>query len=221
MRITFLKVYTPQFEKQLEFYEEILQLPVKKVSDIAFQVKIGFSVLEFEEDASANPYHIAFHIPAGQEVPALKWLKQRVEILRNNDEEITDFPAWKAKSVYFYDTDKNILEFIAREDLYPFHDPDFSQENILGIAEIGLATNDVEEKYHFLNENFGLTRFSGDYDKFCATGDDEGLLIIIDKNQKDWIPTGDQAYSSHFEIKMNIRNAIFGAVYQNDSLKLL
>lgn len=221
MKIIHLKIFTTQLEEQLEFYRETLQLPVNKVSDIAFQVKIGYSILEIEERTGATPYHIAFHIPARQDQKALDWLKERVEILQDAGQEIIDFPAWRAKSIYFYDADRNILELISREDVFAFAKKEFSEEDILGISEIGLATRKVRETFDFLNKNFGLEKFSGDYERFCATGDDLGLFIIINKDQKDWIPTGDKAFASAFEIKIDVKNVIFGTSYYNETLKLL
>lgn len=221
MKIEFLKLFSPNVEAQLRFYKEVLELPVKKLSEVGFQVSTEFTILEFEQQENATPYHVAFHIPALQEEKALKWLKGRVEILPDGDQEIIDFPAWNARSLYFYDPDKNILEFISREHLFQREIESFSAESILGISEIGLATSNVEEKFNFLNEEFGLTKFTGDYEHFCATGDDEGLFIIINKAQKDWIPVGDKAFSSPFEIKISIQNAIFGASYKHDSLTLL
>lgn len=221
MKIIHLKIFTTQLKEQLEFYGETLQLPVNKVSDIAFQVKIGYSLLEIEEKTEATPYHIAFHIPARQDQKALDWLKERVEILQDAGQEIVDFPAWRAKSIYFYDADRNILELISRADLFAFAKKEFSEEDILGISEIGLATRKVRETFDFLNKNFGLEKFSGDYERFCATGDDLGLFIIINKDQKDWIPTGDKAFASAFEIKIDVKNVIFGTSYYNETLKLL
>ena len=205
----------------MQFYQEVLQLPVKRFSDASFQVKMGYSILEFQEEGSATPYHVAFHIPALQEGKALTWLEERVEVLKDDNDKIIDFPAWNAKSVYFYDVDKNILEFISRKDHFSPASEEFSAESIAGISEIGLATENVEEKFNFLNKNFGLTKFTGDYEHFCATGDDEGLFIIINKNKKDWIPTGDKAFASPFEIKISVKNALFGAVHQQESLRLL
>ena len=221
MKIEFLKLFSSNIQEQFQFYDEVLGLPVKKVSEENFQVKLPQSTLEFQQKENATPYHVAFHIPAGQEEKALAWLEERVEILRDGDQKIIDFPAWKAKSMYFYDKDKNILEFISRSHLYEPASGEFSSEGILGISEIGLATGDVHEKFNFLNDNFGLTKFTGDYEHFCATGDDEGLFIIINKAQKDWIPVGDKAFSSEFDIKISVQNAIFGASYKNERLTLL
>ena len=221
MKIEFLKVYSPNLKEQRNFYSQVLQLPVKEVSETNFSVKIGYSILEFEENPKATPYHIAFHIPPQKIKESANWLRNRVEILPDDGEEIIDFPAWKAKSAYFYDADKNIIEFISRRDLFEPSEEPFSAEQMLGIAEIGLATESVEEKFNFLNSSFGLTKFTGDYQHFCATGDDEGLFIIINRHQKDWIPTGDMAYPSEFEIRAGVKNAIFGAVFRSEKLQLL
>lgn len=221
MKIEFLKLFTANLETQLQFYEEVLQLEIKSRTDDSFEVRLGYSTLKFQKSALATPYHVAFHIPPHQEQQALKWLEERVEILKDDGDKIIDFPAWKAKSLYFYDADENIVEFISRRDLFPKSVEDFSAESLLGISEIGLATEDVEEQFNFLNEHFGLTKFTGDYERFCATGDDEGLFIIINRHHKDWIPTGDKAHPSEFEIKISLEKAIFGAAYKNERLELL
>ena len=221
MKIEFLKLFTANLEEQLHFYEQVLQLKIEHRSKDTFEVVCGYSRLKFQRLSSATPYHVAFHIPPHQEQQALQWLEERVEILKDEEDRIIDFPAWKAKSLYFYDADKNIIEFISRRDLFRRSGSGFSSESIIGISEIGLATEDVEDKFRFLNENIGLSKFTGDYEKFCATGDDEGLFIIINKHQKDWIPTGDKANSSEFEIKISVEKATFGAVYKNERLELL
>lgn len=221
MKIEFLKIYTPRLEEQLQFYQNVLQLPVKKISRSSFQVVMGYSRVEFCELEEATPYHLAIHIPAQQEEQALKWLQKRVSILKDGDKEIIDFPAWKARSIYFYDADKNIVEFISRKDHFEPASENFSERNIIGVSEIGMATANVEEKFSFLNDNFGLQKFTGDYERFCAMGDDEGLFIIINKNMKDWIPTGDEAFASPFEIKFSVEQATSGVAFKNDGLQLL
>lgn len=221
MKIEFLKLFTGDLQAQMNFYSKLLGLPVQNTSEKSFQLKLGYTWLEFEERPAATPYHIAIHIPAFQEEKALAWLEERVEILKDGEDSIVDFPGWKAKSIYFYDADRNIVEFISRRHFFPAVSEEFSEKSLLGISEIGLATEDVEEKFNFLNNNFGLQKFTGDYERFCATGDDEGLFIIINKNLKDWIPTGDEAHASDFEIRLSVQNAIFGAAFKNDRLELL
>lgn len=221
MKIEYLKIFSPDLEDQRVFYGDILQLPVKEFGNKKLEITIGFSRLVIEEDKDATPYHLAFHIPPNREEPALHWLKSRTQILKNEGEEIVDFPAWKAKSLYFYDADKNILEFISRKNFYPPQSGEFSSEEILGIGEVGVATSEVKEKFEFFNKHFGLEKYSGDYERFCAVGDDEGLFITINKDLKDWIPTGDKAFASPFEIRLSVEKALFGASYYNERLELL
>lgn len=221
MKIEFLKLYTRDLQAQKRFYAGVLGLPVVREEKGNLQFKLGYSILELEQQAWATPYHIALHIPALQEEKALEWLKEQVVILKDGEDDIIDFPAWNAKSIYFYDADQNIVELISRRDLFPAASEDFSEKSLLGLSEIGMATDEVGEKFNFLNSKFGLQKFTGDYQRFCATGDDEGLFIIINKNLKDWIPTGDTAYASAFEIKFSVQNAIFGAAFKNDRLELL
>lgn len=219
MKIEFLTLYTSRFKEQQNFYEEVLGLPIRNVKQSSFQVEIGYTVLEFRHSDSATPYHFAIHIPPKQMESSLDWLKERVGILKDDGKEIVEFPAWKARSVYFYDTDKNIVELISREDLFPETAEVFSEASFLGISEIGLATAHVEEKFRFLNDRFGLQKFSGDYSRFCATGDDEGLFIIINKEIKDWIPTGDAAFASPFEIEFSVKGASSRIAFYNDRLE--
>lgn len=221
MKFRFLNVYTSRLKEQLQFYNEVLNLPVNKVSNSSFQIQIGYSLLEFSKSRSTKPYHVAFHIPARMEEQALEWLKKRVSILRAGNEEIIDFPAWQARSIYFYDQDRNIIEFISRKKLFEAGVNEFTAEQIIGISEIGLATENVGMNFKLLNDNYGLQKFTGDYERFCATGDDEGLFIIIDKHNKNWIPTGDTAYASPFEIEFSNEGAIYRTAYKNDRLQLL
>ena len=221
MKIEYLKIFSKNLEKQKIFFRDVLQLTVKEIGKAGFLVNIGYTQLEVEEKEDATPYHLAFHIPQQREKNAVEWLKKRTGILKSDGTEIVDFPAWDAKSLYFYDADENILEFISRRELFPSSHGDFSSEEILGISEVGLATRDVEDKFDFLNKNFGLQKYFGDYKHFCAVGDDAGLFIVINKDQKDWIPTGDKAFASPFEIKISVENAFFGAVFKNERLELL
>ncbi|MFO7720079.1 MAG: VOC family protein [Gillisia sp.] len=221
MKITELEIATTRLLKQLKFYRDTLGLEIKKEDEDSFEVILGYSVLKFQQTEDAFPYHIAFHIPDKQEHQALKWLKKRVEILKDNQEEIVDFSGWNAKSIYFYDEDFNILELISRRDFNKPESPDFSEKNMLGIAEVGLATAFIEEKYQFLHQKFGLEVFDGDFENFCAIGDEKGLFITIDKNLKDWFPTGDEAFSSNFRIKFEHQGKNCEVAFGKDRLEMI
>lgn len=220
MKIKHLKIQTSNLEAQLEFYEKALGLPILEKNGTGFSVKIGYSILEFHRAEKSKPYHVAFHIGASQENEAVHWLQNRVSILQNEGENIVDFPAWNAKSIYFYDADQNVIEFISRKDLHPLNE-DFSEKSLLGIAEIGLSTDTVEEFFRFLNVNFKLEIYFGKPDVFCAIGDENGLLITVDKYEKTWFPTNDIALPADFDLKFEQNEKLFELNYEQGKLSVM
>lgn len=218
MKIEKLEIKTENVEEQLKFYRDTLELEVKNYNYWSFEVKIGYSTLKFVESEKSTSYHIAIHIPDRQEGKALEWIKERVSVLKNNGDDLIDFSGWNAMSLYFYDADNNIMEFIARRNCFPPHLEMFSKESLLGIAEIGLATNNILEKYKYLHKKCHLEKFDGDFEKFCAIGDDEGLLITIDKNKKDWFPTKDEAHSSDFKVSFTHAGNQYQLQFEHDQL---
>lgn len=221
MKIEKLQIFTSNLEEQRAFYRDVMELEIENEDKNSFELALGYSMLRFEKKEGATPYHIAFHIPDDEEKEALQWLKERVAIQKSGDDEIVDFSNWNAKSVYFYDADKNILEFISRRNLNAKQLAYFSAESISGIAEIGLATTNIEEKFFFLHRECSLEIFDGSLEKFCAIGDPEGLIITINRDLKDWFPVDDKAYSSEFSLDFTHESQKYRIVYQNEQLKSL
>lgn len=221
MKIEKLTIFTSQLQEQLKFYRDSLQMEVREQSEEHFQLVAGYSMLEFRQREKSTPYHIAFHIPDKQEEEALRWLKERVSVLKNNNDEIIDFSNWDAKSVYFYDEDENVMEFISRGHLNKPESAIFSGKSVVGLSEIGVPTEDIQEKFDFLQKNCGLEVFDGSFERFCAIGDPQGLFITIDKNMKDWFPTGDRAFSSDFEIEFTHHDKSCGLQFYDNELKPL
>jgi len=112
MKINKLTLYSSNIEKQLKFYRDQLNFSVKNQSEKSFELEVGYSVLKFEHKENATPYHVAFHIPDRQEEEAVAWFEGKRAILKFNDKKIIDFSNWQAMSVYFYDEDQNIMEFL-------------------------------------------------------------------------------------------------------------
>lgn len=218
MKIKELTLFTNQIAEQRHFYETILGLEIIEDAKNEISFKTGNSILKFQNKKESKPYHFAFNIPSNQIEGALSWLKERVEIQKDGSREIIDFPAWKANSIYFYDTDKNILEFIARKNLHNTSSNSFSSESILEISEIGIATNNFTEAYNFLTINAKLQKFSGKKEVFCAIGSETGLFILIDKNRKDWFPTNDKAYAADFNLTIEIKEQMKFIEYKNEIL---
>lgn len=219
MKIEKLVLYTSKFQEQLKFYRDLLQMDIAIHTEEKFVVAAGYTKLEFRRREKATPYHIAFHIPDKQEEVALTWTKERVPVLKSNNDEIIDFSNWDAKSLYFYDKDKNILEFISRRNLNKPESAIFSGKSVVGVSEIGMPTNNIRKKYEFLEKNCGLEIYDGGYERFCAIGDAEGLLITIDKTLKDWFPTNDNAFSSDFEIECTHKGKSCHLKFENNELR--
>lgn len=203
MKIEELTLFTNNLEQQVNFYSAILELPIINSTPESCSFKIGQSTLVFQYKKDVVPYHFAFNIPSNKEDEALKWLKERVETIPFDENEIIDFSNWNAKAIYFYDADKNIVEFIARKNLNSNFFDKFSSKSILNISEIGVVTTQIKEVFKSLNQIDKIDVFSGDFERFCAVGDENGLFIIVHKQLKKWFPTGDKIYESDFIIKGN------------------
>ncbi len=204
MIIKELLIYTSKLNEQIEFYRDVLALAVINKSENSISFKIGYSTLTFCYNDLAKPYHFAFNIPSNKEHEALAWLKQRVKVLTYQGNELVDFVNWNAKSIYFYDADKNVVEFIARKNLKIEISEPFNSTKLLGISEIGLSVNNVAGIYHKINSIRKTDLYFGNLEWFCAAGDELGLFIIIDQNKKGWMPCNDYAYTSDFKISGDI-----------------
>ena len=201
MKIKELIINTKNFEKQLTFYNENLEFELIHKTKTSASFQIGESILTFIEKNNATPYHFAFNIPFNKVNKALNWLKARVTIIPFENQEIINFVSWKAKAIYFYDTDYNIVEFIGRKAIYYKSEPEFNSKNVINISEVGIGTNNINEIYSQLNAIKSINIFDGNFEKFCAFGNDEGLFIAVDMSKKEWFPTRDQIYPSDFIIK--------------------
>ncbi len=220
MHIRQLTIFTSQLGIQRKFYAETMGLPLKNETPDAVSFAIGKSGFTLKEKAHATPYHFAINIPSEDEEKALQWLKERVGVLAAQGSEIQDFSSWNAKSVYFYDPDKNIVEFIARRNLrYPPVQP-FGHRSMLEVSEIGLAVDDIPPYFAQLNTQLGLERYDGNMEQFGAVGDENGLFICINRHKKTWYPTGDKAYPSGFELLVAHKGSEFLVSYQKGTLKI-
>lgn len=218
MKIKELTLYTAQLQEQKGFYSQTLGFSVLSSEDDSFRIKAGETIVEFRDDPDATPYHFAFNIPSNLVQEALEWLKNKVEILKFHDRELVDFKAWKAEAMYFYDKDRNIVEFIGRRDLPPATGKNsFSANQIMEVSEIGVACNDIKKIYRSLP---GLEIYDGDLEQFCAIGDPHGLFIVIDKNRKKWMPCDDLAFSSPFQLIAETPLGLKEVIFSNEEMIL-
>lgn len=219
MEIKKLILFTNNIAKQKKFYSEILELEeIKSHPDYEISFRVGNSILKFIQSNESTPYHFAINIYSNQEQEALLWLKERVSILTDGKTEIQNFKSWNAKAIYFYDEDKNIVEFIARKNLNQISRKAFNSKTFLEISEIGIPTKSIEKIYKKLNQEIGLSIYSGDFDEFCAIGDEKGLIICVDQIKKRWFPVHDKVFPSDFYIKILYRNKNFDIKFKDGVL---
>jgi catechol-2,3-dioxygenase len=220
MKIKSLTLFTRNLAQQREFYTQVLGLQLLNSEQEKVCFSVGDSVLEFKKHRNSLPYHFAINIPSYSEEQALEWIRQKAEILTDEGREIQYFTNWNARSVYFYDPDRNIVEFISRRNLgYPFRAP-FGPDCLCEISEIGMATTDIKPLYDWLSEKLGLAIYDGSPERFCAIGDELGLFICVNLESKTWYPTGDRACPASFEAILGIGDKEYEVSYQEQNLQL-
>jgi catechol-2,3-dioxygenase len=201
MKIEEVILYTTSIKEQRHFYGSILELDLLIDLPNKVSFKTGNSTLTFQNRKYVKPSHLAFNIPHNKIQEALSWLQSRVEIIDYEGKLISEFSNWNAEAIYFYDADENILEFIGRRNLKIESNDQFSSNSIISISEMAIATDNIQSIYNTINAFKPIAIFDGNFDRFCAIGNDEGLFILIDKKKKKWYPSMDKAYTSDFVIK--------------------
>ena len=201
MKIEEITLFTNQIEKQKLFYQEVVDFDLVFESEEKITFKTGKSLLSFEYKETVNSAHFAFNIPSNKIDEALLWLQKRVAILPDGENLISNFESWNAKAIYFYDADKNIVEFIARKDLNQNSVEQFTAKEIISISEIAMVTTNLSPLYEAISRIKPISIFDGNINRFCAIGNHDGLFILIDKTVKTWHPTGESVHTADFMIK--------------------
>jgi catechol-2,3-dioxygenase len=140
----------------------------------------GASRLRFEPGPAVCS-HFAVNVPPQRFEEAVAWARDRVELV---DDDVP-FPAWRARSAYFFDPGGNIVELIARERAP-------GEDLFLEISEVGLPVTDVGAAVEWLESELGLPHFSGNRRDFSAVGDDRGLFIVVPVG-RPWLFTEEPA----------------------------
>lgn len=193
MKIQHLHLKTTPLAEMRRFYTVQLGFSELESGPEYFTISAGASTLRFEQAEGGAYYHFAFNIPDPDVEAAAVWLREKHAILDWNGKEVIDFDAWNAQAVYFRDPAGNIVEFIGRRNLGWPTQGAFTAASIGSISEMGVPTQDIRAVDQELAQVAGLVRFDCDIQRFCAIGDEEGLFIVIDRNQKKWIPKMDLA----------------------------
>lgn len=188
-----LVLLTNSLAKTKAFYSTKLNFAVIQETEETVSFEVGSTTLCFQLTTQYhNPvYHFAFNIPCNQLEEALQWCESNgLEMIPYQSSKIIDFPNWNAKSIYFYENNGSILEFIARFDLKNETSSTFNASQVLSVSEIGIVVDDVNEFCANTSKEFGISF----YDKqppsstFSVLGNAEGLMIVVVK-EREWFLT--------------------------------
>lgn len=220
MNILSIEILANDLDETKEFYSGCLGLKCKEENKHSLTFCVGHSELVFKRTDIKSPvYHFAFNIPCNKIKEAGGWLAERVNIIGfEKNDGIVHFTDWNAKSVYFFDNNNNILEFIARFDLSNDSNKKFSSENLICISECGIATDDVDELANCITFKTELPVFSKQpgSSNFTALGDDNGLFILSD-TKRDWFPAKKSAEKFFTKVKIESDNKIHELIFNNEN----
>lgn len=209
MELRDITIYTNDIVETKAFYLNTMSFTLIQETEKSVTFKIGNSQLTFIHTPNElEIYHYAFNIQPNHLNEAIAWSEKRFKlILSPSNNIITNFEQWKAESIYFYDNNGNLLEFIAREESPILTDKPFSSASVLNISEFGIVSEKAMEKAEELIalHNFQLFDKAVASNQFLALGDDEGLLIFVEPN-RSWYPTTTKAKKSEAKITIALQN---------------
>lgn len=194
MNLSHIHLLTNNFVAQREFYTQTFGLPLITSTADSFTLRLGASTLTFTETNSEHIYHFAFNIPQNQLAEGHAWLKARVSIRVDDDQEIVYFKSWNAHAVYYIDPGGNIGELIARHNLTNDSAQPFDVNSLLSVSEIGLTVDDVPATVARLRAELGLAVYANSAsEEFAAIGDEHGLFIVVKRGRLWYMSDNAQA----------------------------
>ena len=222
MRIRELQLFTTNLEKTKSFYTNILSFQLIDETSNQFSLQIGWTRLTFVQSEKKHIYHFSFLVDKSLFENTFEWMKNRVEILRTeNDEQIAFFKNWNAESFYFYDGSGNLAEIITHYNLDYQTDTEFDQNSILGISEIGLPTTDIEATNKLLEEKTTSKFWKGDFETFGTNGSDEGKILLTNYFIKTtWFPTTNKIIPTPFTVILENENQFSKVIFDNNKLNI-
>lgn len=188
MQITHVEFGCRSCEPLEKFYGGLLGFPVVARSDDSVSFQTGWTKLTFRRRDFSWPSHFAFNIPHHQILSAAHWLKQRLSLLTDdNDEEVFEFSSWQAKATYFCDPEGNRVEFIARAGMRSDVVGAFDLPQVIGLSEVGIPTENVIGLAEELRKRCALKPYGEHSEQFCPVGSPAGMLILVETGRL-WFP---------------------------------
>ncbi|TCV11380.1 hypothetical protein EDC17_102815 [Sphingobacterium alimentarium] len=221
MKIKNLTLRTNKLQEVKDFYYKTLGLEINNETQDTFSVKIGWSILKFKQSTEPFLYHYCFLIPSNTLKEDLKWMEERVEVIKlEGGEKAVDFEDWNAVSFYFYDGGGNISEFIIHHDLKNDIDKQFDISDVLGISEMGIGTDDIKKVNLLLEEKCQTTLWKGNLTRFGANGSPEGKFVMANYNEKEtWFQTQMKIKPVPFEVDIENNGKLHRLEYTGRELR--
>lgn len=215
MRIRAITLHFREPEAFLDFYIDKLGLQSDGGRIIAGETRVKSQL-----SSQSHYYHFAFNIPQNKIAASIDFLEEKgLEIIRFQGKKIVEFPNWNARSVYFFDSVGNVVEFIARRDLDNASEGKFSSTDILSMSEIGMPSKSVKSSFLELQEKTSVPQYDGNLKTFCAAGNPEGLFIITHCD-RDWFPTNKPSLTAPFEGVFEVEGENYNIEFSEEELNI-
>lgn len=187
-RIAALGLKTHRLTELQRFYGDIIGFPAIAHTEQSITFAAGATRLTFEQvtDGSEPYYHVAFNIPENKLAEAKAWLSKCAPLLLHAEtgDDVIEFPAWDAHSLFFYDPAGSLIELIARHTLPNATDHPFTVQDILYVSEIGLVPPEQAPVFTAIRDAFNLPTYQ---QPGSFLGDEYGIIIIVPHDRR-WIP---------------------------------
>ncbi|MDT3959721.1 hypothetical protein [Staphylococcus kloosii] len=182
MKLNKILIYTDKLTKIKTFYVDFLGFNLRQDTLDYFSISVGHSelIFKYSETLEDPYYHFAFDIPPEMFEEVKVWLQERVNLLTEEGQDEIYFSGFDAKSLYFYDTAYNIVEFMARNEYHNKTQANqFTVQEIFGISEIGLVIDNLEQSMTTL-KNYN-------YSNIANYMDEDSLNFIFNNNESNYL----------------------------------
>jgi hypothetical protein len=95
----------------------------------------------------------------------------------------------------------------------------FDHSDLLCINEVGMSTSHIPKPNDKLEQEIGSYFWKGNMVRFAANGDQEGLFIIVNNNdKKKWFPTNLPTIPAPFEALIETDKGKFDMEFENGDI---
>ncbi len=221
MKIRSIEMLCNDIESQIDFFQNKMGFEVE-LGKGSFHFIAGFTRISFIKSDKYKRYHYCFLIPCNKLAEAKLWCKKAdipLIIIDGKDEQ--RFESWNANSIYFYDGDGNIAEFIVRHNLQNDSNNDFDSTEIICLNEIGMPVIDIGMTQEYLSSKTTIEPWKGDTTRFGTQGDENGIFLQVNPQIKEiWFPTNDRIEMAPFKVNVKIESRRFDICYENGEVSV-